>query len=260
MNIASNQAKPTLSVAGVSFSYADKQALKDVSIEIAAGTFTALLGPNGAGKSTLYSLITRLLGIRHGHITICGYEISKAPESALERVGIVFQQPTLDLDLTVKQNLHYFAALRGISRSEASDRIHEEILRLDIGDIADKTVRQLNGGHRRRIELARALLHQPSLLLLDEPTVGLDVPTRLQFVSYVHSLSAERNVSVLWATHLIDEIDVERDNLVILHQGQVAVSGSTQSVIDASARPNLADAYQAFTQQAFPRTGAGGTT
>ena len=135
-----------------------------------------------------------------------------------------------------------------MARSEASTRIHEEISRLNIGDVADKTVRQLNGGHRRRIELARALLHKPSLLLLDEPTVGLDVPTRLQFVEYVHSLSSERGVSVLWATHLIDEINVVQDMLVILHQGRVVASGAASAVIAASGMPDLAGAYQTYTR------------
>ena len=146
---------------------------------------------------------------------------------ALAPLGIVFQQPTLDLDLTVRQNLHYFARLRGLSRAEAERRIERELTRLDMAERARETVRALNGGHRRRVEIARALLHDPELLLLDEPTVGLDFPSRKAIVEHVHDLAAERGIGILWATHLIDEIR-PTDDLVILHKGKVVASGRAE--------------------------------
>ncbi|MCH7478182.1 MAG: ATP-binding cassette domain-containing protein, partial [SAR324 cluster bacterium] len=117
-------------------------------------------------------------------------------------IGVVFQQPTLDLDLTVRQNLLYHAALHGLGRTESLARIETELGRLGMAERARERVRRLNGGHRRRVEIARALLHRPGLLLLDEPTVGLDVPTRQAIVAHVHSLAREDGVAVLWATHL----------------------------------------------------------
>ncbi len=241
---------PVLSIDAVSYSYGGRVALDAVSLDLDRGSFTALLGPNGAGKTTLMSLICRLLETGDGSIRVCGQDIRGEPVRALEHIGIVFQQPTLDLDLSVSQNLHYFAALRGMPRARARERIDSEIERLDIGDIRSRTVRQLNGGHRRRVEIARALLHQPALLLLDEPTVGLDIPTRRQFVDYAHDLARERGVCVLWASHLIDEVDVERDHAVVLHQGRVRADGQAATLIGEQDCADLAALYHKLTGEA----------
>ena len=243
-------ADAVLSIAGVSYRYGERGALDAVSLELERGRFTALLGPNGAGKSTLLSLICHLLATRDGSIRVCGHDVQREPTRALAHIGIVFQQPTLDLDLSVSQNLHYFAALRGMPRAQARRRIAAEIERLDIGDIAGRTVRQLNGGHRRRVEIARALLHEPALLLLDEPTVGLDIPTRRQFVDYAHALAAERGVGVFWASHLIDEVDSGRDRIVVLHRGRVRADGNAAEIIAGHGAADLADLYHRLTHGA----------
>ncbi len=244
---------PALAIRNVSYSYAGKPALDRIGFEVARGRFTALLGPNGAGKTTLFSLICRLFKISDGSISIAGHDISEASVKALKHVGIVFQQPTLDLDLTVRQNLHYFAALRGISRTRASSRIAAELQRLDLSDSAGTTVRKLNGGHRRRVELARALLHEPDLLLLDEPTVGLDVPTRRHFVDYVHSLAADRKVAILWATHLIDEVDTGNDDLVVLNRGCMVAGAPAREVIESNPGLLLSDIYHNLTDSGAAR-------
>ena len=214
-----------LSVTSVSYRYGAKQALEDVSFDVAPGRFAALLGPNGAGKSTLFSLLTRLFTTRDGRIEVAGFDMARKPRQALQKMGVVFQSPTLDLDLTIRQNLNYFAALHGLAGRDARRRIDAALERLQIRERADEKARSLNGGHRRRTEIARALVHRPSVLLLDEPTVGLDAAARQSITEHVHRLCAEENLTVLWATHLTDEV-FDSDDLVVLHRGRILAKGT----------------------------------
>ena len=218
----------TLDVSQVSYRYGAKEALKDVSFALKSGHFTALLGPNGAGKSTLFSLLTRLFVTAEGQITVAGHDLSQQPRAALSKIGVVFQQPTLDLDMSVARNMTYFAALHGLSGREAQTRIDDALDRLAMRERASEKVRSLNGGHRRRMEIARALVHRPEILLLDEPTVGLDTASRRAITAHVHEL-AQGGLTVFWATHLVDEIDPE-DNVVILHQGQVLAHDTATAI------------------------------
>lgn len=236
-----------LTVSDISFSYGARKALDQVSFEIRPGHCTMLLGPNGAGKSTLFSLITRLYDTPSGRIELCGYDIKKQTCKALANLGIVFQQTTLDLDLTVMQNLSYHASLHGMSRKLAAQRIRDELERLDMFERRHEKVRQLNGGHRRRVEIARALLHKPALLLLDEPTVGLDVPSRTSLVDYVHSLAYTGHIAVLWASHLIDEI-YPGDRLIVLHKGKIRAAGSVDEVLQTTGATTIKDAFFRLTQ------------
>ncbi|RLJ58894.1 ABC-2 type transport system ATP-binding protein [Litoreibacter meonggei] len=217
-----------LKVSNLSYNYGAKTALDDVSFELETGTFCALLGPNGAGKSTLFNLLTRLLVAQQGHIEIAGFDIATTPRKALERLGIVFQQTTLDLDLTVRQNLSYFAALHGISGRDARQRIDASLDKLGMRERADEKARTLNGGHKRRAEIARALIHNPMVLLLDEPTVGLDAAARSAITNHVHELTQE-GTTILWATHLTDEVQPD-DRLVILHQANVLADGIAREI------------------------------
>lgn len=238
-----------LTVKDLSFAYGSKKALDHVSFEINPGECTVLLGPNGAGKSTLFALITRLYDARDGRIELCGYDVKKQTGKALARLGVVFQQSTLDLDLTVQQNLNYHAALHGMGRKLAAQRIQQELERLNMFERRKEKIRQLNGGHRRRVEIARALLHKPSLLLLDEPTVGLDVPSRQDIVEHVHRLVKDEGIAVLWATHLIDEVYPD-DKLIVLHKGQIKATGSVDEVLQQTATATIKDAFFALTQGA----------
>lgn len=217
-----------LRVHNLNFTYGAKQALDAVSFDLPTGTFCALLGPNGAGKSTLVSLLTRLLVAPTGDIAIAGHDLRDHPSQALAALGVVFQQPTLDLDLTVRQNLAYFAALHALPRSEIPGRIDSALQRLNMAERAEERVRSLNGGHRRRTELARALLHDPQVLLLDEPTVGLDAASRAAITEHVHNL-ADQGLSVLWTTHLTDEVR-DTDHLLVLHQGKILADGRTGDI------------------------------
>lgn len=234
---------PALTVTGLSYSYSSEKALDDVGFQISRGRFMALLGPNGAGKTTLISLITRLFVSREGQIEIEGLDLEHAGNRALASLGVVFQQPALDLDLTVRQNLRYFASLQGLSRHEAEDRMTKALATLDMSERIDEKVRVLNGGHRRRVEIARAILHRPALLLLDEATVGLDVPSRSSIVRHIHDLASEDGLAVLWATHLIDEIEPD-DDLIVLHQGRIIENGLMGDVVRRSGEEDLGATFK----------------
>ncbi|MGZ8190860.1 MAG: ABC transporter ATP-binding protein [Methylococcaceae bacterium] len=236
-----------LAIENLSFSYGGKKALDHISFRIQAGECTLLLGPNGAGKSTLFSLITRLYDARDGRIEICGFDIKQQTRKALAKLGVVFQQTTLDMDLTVMQNLRYHTALHGMGRKLANQKIQQELERLNMYERRFEKVRQLNGGHKRRVEIARALLHKPSLLLLDEPTVGLDVPSRQAIVEYVHQLAVDENMAVLWASHLIDEIYPD-DHLIVLHKGQIKANGTVNEVLQLTNTSLIKDAFNTLTQ------------
>jgi ABC-2 type transport system ATP-binding protein len=243
-------AKPglALELSGVSHAFGPRKALDDVAFSLRAGEFTALLGLNGAGKTTLFSLITRLFDHRSGDIRVYGIALKHAPSLALARMGIVFQQPTLDLDLTVEQNLLYHGALHGLARRETRARIAQETARLEIDERLHDKVRELSGGQRRRVEIARALLHDPQLLLLDEPTVGLDVASRQFIITHVRGLCRDRGMAVLWATHLIDEVD-ENARVIVLHRGRILAQGAVAEVCAAAGAPGIRETFDRLTRE-----------
>jgi ABC-2 type transport system ATP-binding protein len=248
---------PALSVEHVSHSFGKVKALDDVSFTILPGSFTVLLGPNGAGKTTLFSLVTRLYNTRSGSIRVYGFEVRRQPLKALARIGAVFQQRSLEMDLSVSQNLHYHAALHGIARGEATRRIATELERQGLSDRVDSKIRQLSGGQIRRVELAQALLHQPRLLLLDEPTVGLDIASRQGLIDHVRHLCAADSIGVLWATHLIDEIGAE-DQVVILHKGRIMAQGDVGAVTRDTGTTAIRDAFAKLTGSGKPGDGKPG--
>ncbi len=238
-----------IEIVDVSYAYGAKPALAGVSMALRPGRFTALLGPNGAGKSTLVSLLSALFVPQDGRISIFGLDLAKDPLSALSGMGIVFQQQTLDLDLSVRQNMAYFAALHGLGGRRAGRRIEACLARLGLAARQKEKVRALNGGHRRRLEIARCLLHEPRFLLLDEPTVGLDVPARADLVAHVHALCRDEGLTVLWATHLVDEVEAD-DDLIVLHEGTVRAQGAVPDVLAASGAHDVLAAFHNLTTPA----------
>jgi ABC-2 type transport system ATP-binding protein len=230
----------------VSHRFGPRVVLDQVSFEVPQGSFTVLLGPNGAGKSTLFALITRLYSTRKGAIAVFGRDIAQAPGEALQKLGVVFQARTLDLDLTVTQNLAYHAALHGLSSADARGSGGRLLDRFGISDRMNDRVRTLSGGQMRRLEIARALLHSPLLLLLDEPTVGLDMRSRAEFISHVRRLVRDDGLSVLWATHLIDEVASD-DRIVILDRGKVRARGTIGEITAGAGARDLAAAFQMLT-------------
>jgi ABC-2 type transport system ATP-binding protein len=239
--------EPALSVQDLSHFYGARRALDRVTFAIAPATFTVLLGLNGAGKSTLFALVTRLFGTREGHISVFGHDVAARSGEALRLLGVVFQARTLDLDLSVMQNLMYHAALHGIGRHEARAGAQEMLARTGMLARSRDRVRNLSGGQMRRVELARALLSRPRLLVLDEPTVGLDIKARAEILDHVHRLVTDDGVGVLWATHLVDEIG-ERDDVLVLHHGRILAHGPVKRVVTEVGTMDIRSAFTLLTQ------------
>lgn len=235
-----------LSVNGVTHAYGNRKALDDVSLTVPQSRFTALLGLNGAGKTTLFSLITRLYDTRSGSIDVLGYRVSRDPGEALRRLGVVFQARTLDLDLSVMENLLYHAALHGIGGRDARRRAEAALQDIELLDRARDPARKLSGGQMRRVEIARALLHEPRVLVLDEATVGLDVNSKSVILRHVRSLVRDRGVAVLWATHLLDEVSAD-DAVVVLHRGRVVGAGDVSAVIETAHCTDVRSAFLSLT-------------
>jgi ABC-2 type transport system ATP-binding protein len=244
--MTTGEGAPALLLDNVVKTYGATRAVDGVSLRAMAGDFVALLGPNGAGKTTLFQLLSGLFVPDSGRIVVMGHDMRRDPVPALAHLGIVFQQPTLDLELTVMGNLLFHAGLHGIPRAVAKTRIEKELARLGLtADVHRKTA-QLSGGNRRRVELARALLHKPRLLLMDEPTVGLDPASRGDLLKLILELRAERSVAVLWATHLCDEV-TDADRVVVLHRGKVLADTTPAGLVASAGAATVEQAFLKLT-------------
>ncbi|HZZ60433.1 MAG TPA: ABC transporter ATP-binding protein [Roseiarcus sp.] len=242
----SKTAVSALSVDNVSHAYGARIALAEVSFTVAPASFTVLLGLNGAGKSTLFSVITHLYASRSGAVRIFGRDVACESGAALSLLGVLFQQRTLDPDLTVGQNLAYHGALHGIRPRESRARAAGELARVGLADRVHDKVRYLSGGQMRRVEIARALLHRPRMLLLDEPTAGLDIKARADLLEVVRGLVADEGIGVLWTTHLVDEIR-DDDHVVVLHRGRVLADDASGSVVRAAGAGSIGEAFRRLT-------------
>ncbi len=224
-----------------------RRAVDGVSFNVGAGEFVALLGPNGAGKSTLFQILSGLFVADAGSARVVGHDIGTDPIGALGQLAIVFQQPALDLDLTVTANMQFQCDLHGIARTEARRRIAHWQQRFGLSERANDSCRQLSGGMRRKVELARALLSEPQLLLMDEATVGIDPASRAAILSDVKTLCRERGMGVLWATHLVDEAEAA-DRIVVMAAGRVKFDGKASELIKRDGHDNLTEAFLALTR------------
>ena len=234
--------QPTLRVADLTKKYGERVALERVALTLQGGTFAALLGPNGAGKSTLFQLLTGLFVPDAGQIEVAGHSMQRAATHALRHIGVVFQQMSLDLDLSVRANLQFHADLHGLARAAARTRIAQGCQAAGLGDDLERPVRELSGGNRRKVELVRALLHEPTLLLMGEPTVGLDPKSRRDLRASVRADVAARGSAVLWATHLVEEA-VGADRVLVLHKGQLLADGAPDEVARALGGGTLEEAF-----------------
>ncbi|HLH51780.1 MAG TPA: ATP-binding cassette domain-containing protein [Roseiarcus sp.] len=215
-------------------------ALRGVDLAVDLGEIVMLIGENGAGKSTLLSIICGLEAQDSGEIRVAGSSLAGAP-AALRAIGMVFQQSTLDLELSLRQNLMFHAGLYGLDPRLAEARCRELLDHFDLLGRVDDKAGALSGGNRRRLELARALLHRPLLLLMDEPTAGLDPPSRRTLLDDVARLAREKKIGILWATHLLDEA-IYADRIAVLHRGRILFDGPLAQMPGVAQEP-LADAF-----------------
>lgn len=236
-----------LDVRGLSKRYGERKALDGLNLAIPAAQFVALLGPNGAGKSTLFQVLTGLFVADEGEVSVAGHSLRDDAVKALKHIGVVFQQMSLDLDLSVRRNLQFHADLHGLPRALARERISEGCQALGTAADLDRPVRELSGGNRRKVELVRALLHRPAVLLMDEPTVGLDPKSRRDLLAAVQADVSGRGTSVLWATHLVEEASAAH-RVLVLHKGRLLADGTPQGVSDSLGGPGLEEAFIRATQ------------
>jgi len=237
-----------LSIRSLSKSYGSLKALNDVSFSLSEGEYASLLGPNGAGKTTLFQILTGLFVSDQGDVLVHNYNMRNQAIKALAHIGVVFQQITLDMDLTVIENLKFHSNLHGINDKEFNERALIELEQVSLSDKINDKVRALSGGQKRRVELARSLLHKPKLLLLDEPTVGLDPQSRRDLLEYIMKIKEERKMAVLWATHLVDEAE-KSDTVIILNKGKIIKNNTPTNITKEHDTETLHDAFVSLTAQ-----------
>ena len=206
-------------------SYGEVKAVQDLSFVVKKGELFAFLGVNGAGKSTTISMICGQLVKDSGNITVCGQDVEKNFDAVSRKIGVVFQSSTLDSQLSAKDNLRSRASLYGINGKDFKKRYEELISLLDFGSFADRPLSKLSGGQKRRIDIARALIHDPEILILDEPTTGLDPQTRKLLWAVVDRLRKEKGMTVFLTTHYMEEA-ADADYVIIIDSGKIAAEGT----------------------------------
>ena len=243
-------ADPAITTAGLSYFYGARQALCELSLEVSRGEIFVFLGPNGGGKTTLFRLLSTLLPLASGSAQLLGFDLAAQRDEIRRRIGVVFQAASLDKKLTVAENLSHQAALYGLFGRPLRERQGEMLQQLGIADRAGDLAETLSGGLRRRVELAKGMIHHPQLLLLDEPSTGLDPGARSDLWRYLHRLRDQFGVTVVLTTHLLEEAD-KADRIAILNEGRLvaldtpdalrATVGGDSITIDCGDPPALAD-------------------
>ncbi len=227
--------------------FGDIQAVRDISFEVRAGEIFAFLGPNGAGKSTTISMLTTMLRPTSGQLRLNSHDVTREQDSARKSFGIVFQDPALEEELTAYENMKVHAVLYGIPKNQQTERI-EELLRLvDLWGRRDSYVKTYSGGMRRRLEIARGLLHHPKILFLDEPTLGLDTQTRNLLWDYVKKLSDSEGMTIFFTTHYLDEAEEVADRIAIIDHGQIVATGTVAQLTKQTDTKTLEEAYLELT-------------
>lgn len=243
--------KSIIEVRGLTKKFGDFEAVKDISFSVEEGGIFAFLGPNGAGKSTTIKMLTTLLHPSGGTISIAGYDPVTDPDDVRRSFGIVFQDPSLDEDLTALENLELHGALYGMPSDTLRNRIDELLSLVELSDRRDDFVRDFSGGMKRRLEIARGLLHHPKIIFLDEPTLGLDPQTRNHLWSYVERLNRDEGITVFLTTHYMEEADRVAKNIAIIDHGRIVAQGTTAELQKQTGTATLEEAFLKLTGSAI---------
>lgn len=239
--------KPIISVKNLIKKYGPIVAVNGISFEVAKGEIFAFLGPNGAGKSTTIKMLTTLLNPTSGEVTLAGNDVSKEKEKTRKSFGIVFQDPSLDDELTAYENMELHAIMYGLNQKSIKTRINELLELVELLDRKDYPVKTFSGGMKRRLEIARGLLHNPIVLFLDEPTLGLDTQTRTVMWDYVKKLSKEKNMTIFFTTHYLEEAEQVADRIAIIDHGKIVSIGTVGQLKKETKTKTLEEAYLSLT-------------
>ncbi|HWB59380.1 MAG TPA: ATP-binding cassette domain-containing protein [Chthoniobacteraceae bacterium] len=231
--------------------FKDFRAVDDISFEVEAGKIFGFLGPNGAGKTTTIKMLTTTLAPTSGTVLLDGHDPRKSSLAARRSFGIVFQDPSLDSELTAHENMKLHAVLYRVPWGEQSARIEAALKFVGLWDRRASLAKTFSGGMKRRLEIARSLLHTPRILFLDEPTLGLDPQTRNHIWEYIQTLARERKMTVFFTTHYMDEADRVADNIAIIDRGKIIASGPPAALKRNAGAATLEEAFIALTGHAI---------
>lgn len=243
--------KNIIEVQNLTKKFGDLTAVDDISFSVRAGERFAFLGPNGAGKSTTIKMLTTLLSPSEGTLFINGFDPVQQADQARKSFGIVFQDPSLDEDLTAWENMEFHGILYGVPVPTRHTRIEELLQFVDLYDRKDNYVKEFSGGMKRRLEIARGLLHHPKIIFLDEPTLGLDPQTRNHLWQYLEKLNAEEGITIFFTTHYMDEADKVAQRIAIIDHGKIIATGSGDELKRQTNTTTLEDAFLELTGSAM---------
>lgn len=238
---------PIIAVERLTKTFDDLIAVQDISLSVERGECFAFLGPNGAGKTTMIKMLTTLLAPSSGKIVIDGIDVVADPDAARRSFGIVFQDPSIDIELTAQENMEFHAALYGFSLAQCRPRIKELLSMVELWDRRNDLVKHYSGGMRRRLEIARGLLHHPKIFFLDEPTLGLDPQTRNRMWSYVRELNSKEELTVFFTTHYMEEAEREASRIAIIDKGAIIAEGTVREIREKTRQESLEGAFLTLT-------------
>jgi ABC-2 type transport system ATP-binding protein len=240
-------AETLISAQAVTKTFGDITAVNDISFDVKKGEIFAFLGPNGAGKSTTIKMLTTMLRPTRGTLKLAGHDVTREQGFARQAFGIVFQDPSLDEELSAYENMYLHATLYAIPKTERAKRIQDLLELVELWKRKDSKVKTFSGGMRRRLEIARGLLHEPKILFLDEPTLGLDTQTRNLMWDYVRRLAREKGMTIFFTTHYLDEAEDVADRISIIDHGSIVASGTTPELTKQTGTKTLEQAYLKLT-------------
>jgi len=238
---------PIITVSGLTKKFKDLVAVNNISFSVLPGEIFAFLGPNGAGKSTTIKMLTTLLRASSGTINLNGFDPIIQPYQVRQSFGIVFQDHSLDDDLTAYENMHFHAVLYKVPKAVSTQRIEELLKMVELWDRKNDMVKTFSGGMKRRLEIARGLLHQPKVLFLDEPTLGLDPQTRNHIWNYIINLNKENGITVFFTTHYMEEAQKVAGRIAVIDHGQIVAQGTVAELEQKTQTDTLEEAFLSLT-------------